>query len=337
MKVSDFEYHLPAEAIAQEAIEPRDSSRLLMLEGLHDRLFSDLPQILSAGDLLVVNRTRVRAARLAGTRRPGGGKTEVLLTQRGDAERWNALVRPANKIHAGTVVECGELEISVLSEPVAGMVTVAVHAPGDVEEAIANVGTVPLPPYFHGSLDDPDRYQTMFADTIGSSAAPTAALHFTPRLVSELTNLGITFAEVDLEVGIDTFRPISSDEIEDHVIHSERIAVGEDAVEAVARTRAGGGRVVGVGTTVVRTLETVANEDGTISPYNGPTDLFITPGYRPRVVDVMITNFHAPRTTLLVMLCALVGDRWKDAYTHALDGGYRFLSFGDAMYIDIDR
>lgn len=337
MRVSEFDYDLPAEAIAQEAIEPRDTSRLLVLDGLEDLLFSDLPQILSAGDVLVVNRTRVRAARLVGARRPGGGKTEVLLTQRGDLERWRALVRPANKVHVGTVIDCGELEVSVLSEPAAGVVTVQIHARGDVEEAIAAVGTVPLPPYFHGDLEDPERYQTMFADTIGSSAAPTAALHFTPRLVAELTELGVTFAEVDLEVGIDTFRPMSSDDIEDHDIHSERIEVGEQAVEALARTRADGGRVVGVGTTVVRTLESVANDDGTISAYRGPTDLFITPGYRTRVVDAMITNFHAPRTTLLVMLSALVGDRWKDAYTHALESGYRFLSFGDAMYLEIDR
>jgi len=337
MKVSDFEYHLPAEAIAQIAIEPRDTSRLLVLDGLHDRLFSDLPQILSSGDLIVVNRTRVRAARLVGARRPGGGKTEVLLTQRGDVERWRALIRPASKVHVGTIIDCGELEISVLSEPVAGLVTVEVLAPGDVEATIARVGTVPLPPYFHGSLDDPDRYQTIFADTIGSSAAPTAALHFTPRLVSELTDSGLTFAEVDLEVGIDTFRPMSSNDIEDHVIHSERIEVGEGAAEALARTRANGGRVVAIGTTVVRTLESVANDDGTISPYSGSTDLFITPGYRPRVVDALITNFHAPRTTLLVLLSALIGDRWKDAYAHALDDGYRFLSFGDAMYVEIDR
>jgi len=261
----------------------------------------------------------------------------VLLTQRAEEDRWRALVRPANRIHVGTIIDCDEIEVSVLSEPVGGMVTVSVHARGDVEDAIARSGTVPLPPYFHGVLDSPDRYQTMFADAIGSSAAPTAALHFTPRLVSELTQRGVRFAEVNLEVGIDTFRPIACDDIDDHVIHSERIEVDERAVEALAQTRSGGGRVIAVGTTVVRTLESVGNDDGTISAYTGPTDLFITPGYRPRTIDAMLTNFHAPRSTLLVMLCALIGDRWKDAYTHALDGGYRFLSFGDAMYVEISR
>lgn len=337
MKVSDFDYDLPAEAIAQQATEPRDSSRLLVLDGLIDCVFSDLPRLLSPGDLLVVNRTRVRAARLVGTRRPGGGKAEVLLTQRVDGIRWRALVRPASKIHVASVIDCGDIEITVVTEPDAGMVTVDVRTRGDVEDAIANFGSVPLPPYFHGSLADAERYQTVFADTLGSSAAPTAALHFTPRLVEELLTGGVTFTQVNLEVGIDTFRPISSGEIEDHVIHSEKIEVGGDAVEAIQRTRSLGGRVIAVGTTVVRSLESAASADGEISPYCGSTDLFITPGYQPRIVDAMITNFHAPRTTLIVMLSALIGSQWREAYDHALETGYRFLSFGDAMYFEVAR
>jgi S-adenosylmethionine:tRNA ribosyltransferase-isomerase len=177
----------------------------------------------------------------------------------------------------------------------------------------------------------------MFAANLGSSAAPTAALHFTPALIAHLRSRGIAVVAVNLEVGIDTFRPMSDGYVKDHVIHTERIEVSERAVEAVAQARARGGNIVAVGTTVVRTLESAAHTGGIVSAYNGPTDLFITPGYQPRVVDAMITNFHAPRTTLLVMLAAFIGERWKEAYTHALDGGYRFLSFGDAMYFEIDR
>ncbi|MCL1595054.1 MAG: tRNA preQ1(34) S-adenosylmethionine ribosyltransferase-isomerase QueA [Actinomycetia bacterium] len=337
IQTSDFDYTLPDMAIAQEAIEPRDAARLLLVDGLEDRHFAELPSILSSGDLLVVNETKVRSARLMGTRRPGGGRTEVLLTQRVDPERWRALVRPANKLGAGSIVDCGAIEIRLLTEPENGVVTVCVEAAGDVETAIEESGTLPLPPYFHGDLADSSRYQTMFATNLGSSAAPTAALHFTPALITRLRSRDITVVAVNLEVGIDTFRPMSDGYVMDHVIHTERIDVSERAVEAVAQARDRGGKVVAVGTTVVRALESTSRTDGTISAYNGPTDLFIAPGYQPGVVDAMITNFHAPRTTLLVMLAAFMGERWREAYTHALDRGYRFLSFGDAMYLEIDR
>ena len=337
MRTDEFDYTLPEDSIAQSAIEPRDDARLLVLDGLRDTRFRDLPDVLSPGDLLVVNRTKVRAARLLGNRRPGGGKTEILLTQRVDPDRWRALLRPASKLVAGTVVGCGDVTATLLTDPHEGVATVALEAHGDIEEAIDAAGVLPLPPYFKGTLDDPDRYQTVFARTVGSAAAPTAALHFTDGLLGALTVRDITITEVDLEVGLDTFRPMTAAMIEDHVMHTERVRVSSDAVDAVGAARDRGGRVIAVGTTVVRSLESAVTPNGAIQPFNGPTDLFIRPGYEPQIVDALITNFHAPRTTLLVMLAALIGDRWKDAYAHALEKGYRFLSFGDAMFAEVDR
>ena len=337
MNTTDFDYDLPEAAIAQAAIEPRDDSRLLMADTMENLHFRDLPTVLAPGDLIVVNTTRVRAARLLGRRLPGMGKTEVLLTQKVDAERWRALVRPAAKIRAGSRIQCQGLDVIVMTDPLEGVATVTINAEGDVESAIASAGEVPLPPYFKGTIDDPERYQTLFADRIGSSAAPTAALHFTDAVIDGLKNRGISVATVELEVGLDTFRPMLDGKVEDHRIHTERIIVGADAVAAVDAARDVGGKVVAVGTTVVRTLESAASGDGRIMEFEGPTSLFITPGYRPLVVDAVITNFHAPRTTLLVLLAALMGDRWKDVYKHALKNGYRFLSFGDAMYLEVDR
>jgi S-adenosylmethionine:tRNA ribosyltransferase-isomerase len=337
VNTNDFDYELPESAIAQEAIEPRDSARLLVAEGMQDLHFRDLPTLLESGDLVVVNTTRVRAARLIGHRLPGGGKTEVLLTQRVDPDRWTALVRPAAKLHAGSEVECSGLDITLVTDPDEGVATVSISADGDIEESIASAGEVPLPPYFKGTIEDPERYQTLFADRVGSSAAPTAALHFTPAVVDALTRRGVSIATVELEVGLDTFRPMLEGRVEDHRIHTERIVVPQETVAAVDAVRDAGGRVIAVGTTVVRTLESAATSDGRIEAIDRPTRLFITPGYKPKVVDAVVTNFHAPRTTLLVLLAALMGDRWKSVYEHALSSGYRFLSFGDAMYIEVER
>jgi len=337
MYTDEFDYNLPAAAIAQSAIEPRDASRLLVVNRLEDRVFTDLPNMLHPGDLVVVNRTRVRSARLMGHRLPGGGKTEILLTQRVDPERWRALVRPASKLRAGSEVACGDLSVTLITEPDQGISTVTISAPGDVESAIEEAGDIPLPPYFKGTLDDPNRYQTIFAHTLGSSAAPTAGLHFTDGVVEALRERNVEMTEVELEVGLDTFRPMTEGKVKDHRIHTERIHVPPSAVEAVASTRDRGGNVIAVGTTVVRSLETAAASDGLISTFDGPTDLFILPGYRPQVVDGLITNFHAPRTTLLVLVAAFIGERWRATYTYALEHDYRFLSFGDAMYIEITR
>jgi S-adenosylmethionine:tRNA ribosyltransferase-isomerase len=334
VRTSDFDYELPEAAIAQAALEPRDAARLLRLPGLTDHVFADLPRMLRPHDLLVVNRTRVRAARLRGTKPDTGGAIEVLLTRRLDGERWEALVKPARRLRAGTAVEFDGISGTVLTHPVEGVATLALRSrAGDVDDVLPSIGEVPLPPYFHGTLGDAERYQSIFAKAVGSAAASTASLHFTRRLVDHLLEAGIRITEVELDVGLDTFRPIHEDVITDHVIHTEGIRVGEDAVSAVADCRSRGGRVIAVGTTAVRTLESVADGRGGVRAFTGATDLFIMPGYVPRVVDAVITNFHAPRTTLAVLVAALVGPAWKIAYREALDRGYRFLSFGDAMFI----
>lgn len=331
MDLADFSYELPRSAIAQHPVEPRDSARLLELDGLRDHVFSDLPGLLRSGDLLVVNRTRVRASRLRG-RRATGGSAELLLLRELGQERsiWSALVRPAKKIAVGDVIVAGRVAATILEHQGEGLATVLVDADGDVEEAIAESGEMPLPPYISERLSDPGDYQTVYASETGSAAAPTAGLHFTSALLDRLASAGIDVVSVLLEVGLDTFRPITEPRIEDHRMHSERVLVEPSAIDAVDRTRSAGGRVIAVGTTAVRALESAA-ASGELQPYAGPTDLYITPGYACRVVDGVITNFHLPGTTLLVMVAALFGDAWRDAYTTALDRGYRFLSFGDAM------
>lgn len=335
MRIADFDYELPPTSIAQEAIEPRDAARLLVAHTLEDKTMLDLPQLLSSGDLLVVNRTRVRAARIRGTKASTGGAIEALLLRRLDDVRWEALLRPARRIRTGAIFDFGVLSAKVLTPPKDGVVTLALSSSqGDVEDVLAVAGEVPLPPYFHGTLAHPERYQTMFAKTVGSAAAPTAGLHFTPRLAETLASAGIGFAEVELEVGLDTFRPMTAETLDEHEIHRERYLVPAQTAEAVATTRDRGHRVVAVGTTVVRTLESAAAPDGSLVAGEGESDLFIAPGYEFRVIDALITNYHAPRTTLIVLVAALLGQRWGEVYRHAVDRGYRFLSFGDALLID---
>lgn len=336
MDVSEFDYDLPQAAIAQEAIEPRDAARLLVASSLEDQGITDLPGLLHAGDLVVVNETRVRPARLTATK-SSGGSVEVLLTKRRDRATWDALLRPARRIRAGTSMTAGPLTITVLTEPEQGAVTVAIVGDGDTDDLLPEVGEIPLPPYFHGRLDDDERYQTMFAKTVGSAAAPTAALHFTPRVASGLADRGVDIVAVDLEVGVDTFRPMGDGRVEDHTMHRERYRVPEATARSIAEAKARGGRIVAIGTTVVRTLESVADDGGVVHAGSGETALFIAPGHRFRSIDAMVTNFHAPRTTLLVMLAAVLGERWREVYGHALDTGYRFLSFGDAMFTDVPR
>ena len=336
MHSSEFTYHLPPEAIAQEAIEPRDAARLLVARTLEDRVFSDLPELLDAGDLVVVNNTRVRPARVHATKETGG-RVELLLTKQITDTTWEALVRPARRIRPGSELTVGPLTIVVVTEPDRGVVTLEVSPGTSVDEVLRELGEVPLPPYFHGTLDDDERYQTMFARTVGSAAAPTAALHFTPGIVEALHSRGIRIVDVELEVGLDTFRPMDDGPIGDHEMHEERYTVPAATVGAIAETKARGSRVVAAGTTVVRTLETAAEPDGGVLPGSGSTELFITPGFRTKVVDAMVTNFHAPGTTLIVMIAALMGPAWRAAYAHALGSGYRFLSFGDAMFIEVDQ
>jgi len=336
MQVDDFKYSLPESSIAQAAIEPRHDARLLDTRDSTDHRFLDLPHLLQPNDLVVVNETRVRAARLVGRRQDSGGEVELLLLRARSDGLWEALARPSRRLRPGIVIRFHRLTAELVEGPSDGVVVVELDAP-DVEAAIAGAGEVPLPPYFRGTLADDARYQTMFARTTGSAAAPTAGLHFTRQVVSGLAESGIAIAAVDLHVGLDTFRPIAAERIEDHLMHREWCSIPETTAEAVDRTRAKGGKVVAVGTTVVRTLETLATENGTVEAGAGDTVLFLKPGDRFRVVDALITNFHVPGSTLVVLIAAFMGDRWREAYQTALDRGYRFLSFGDAMYAERER
>lgn len=332
-----FDYHLPEELIAQTPAEPRDSSRLLDTRDLSDHVFTDLAALLAPDDLVVVNRTRVRPARLAGHKTGTGGSVEALLLRRRGVDVWEALVRPARRIKAGTVVEFGYLVAEVLTDPVEGIVRLRLSGGGDVEEDLAEVGEVPIPPYITAGLADPGRYQTMFAEVPGSAAAPTAGLHFTPAVVAALGARGIHVAKVDLEVGMATFRPIATATIEDHLIHRELCRIDPRTAEAVRACRRRRGRVVAVGTTVVRTLETFARGDGTVGAGSVDTDLYLRPGMAITVVDLLVTNFHLPRSSLLVLIEAFMGPGWRQVYDTAISRRYRFLSFGDAMLAERAR
>jgi S-adenosylmethionine:tRNA ribosyltransferase-isomerase len=327
MDVAALDYDLPEDAIAQVPVEPRDAARLLVDDGPgrppRHHVVADLPDLLLPGDLVVVNDTRVRRARLR-LRRPGGGAAEVLLLDPGEGGRWEALVRPGRKLRPGTRLEGPGGLVAVVGDDLGdGRRVVTIE--GDVEAA----GEVPLPPYIHGPLADPERYQTVYARRPGSAAAPTAGLHLTDEVLERCRGRGVEVAAVDLAVGVDTFRPITEDRVEDHAIHREAYAIPEATMAACDRA----GRVVAVGTTVVRALESVA-ATGELS---GRTALFIHGDYPFRVVDVLLTNFHLPRTTLLALIDAFVGPRWRRLYDAARAGGYRFLSFGDAMLLTRGR
>jgi S-adenosylmethionine:tRNA ribosyltransferase-isomerase len=325
---SDFSYELPDGFIAQRPIEPRDASRLLDVDHLSDHRFADLPGLLSPGDVVVVNRSRVRASRLLGTKRDGGGQVEALLLRPLTDEIWQALVRPARRLRPGTKIDFGEIKATIVTVPDDGIVEISLTADGDLEDVIGATGTIPLPPYIHEHLSDPERYQTIFAQKVGSAAAPTAGLHFTPEVVAALRSRSIDVVEVELVVGLDTFRPISAAYIEDHQIHSESVTIPTIAAETINKRD---GKVVAVGTTVVRALESRASPDGRVEAGSADTRLYITPGYRFRVVDRLITNFHLPGTSLIVLVASFMGEQWRLAYQTALARGYRFASFGDAM------
>lgn len=332
MKTADFLYDLPPSAIAQSAIEPRDASRLLDTRTMADRRFADLPDMLQSGDIVVVNRTRVRSARLLGVKESSGGRVEALLLRgRGDGS-WDALVRPARRVRQGSRLRFGPL-LALVTEPVVAGRAVLVAEEGEFEDAAAVIGQVPLPPYFTGELTDPERYQTVYGDRLGSAAAPTAGLHFTDRVLADLGERGISVAGIDLEIGLDTFRPIAEADIADHVIHAERVTVDDQTAATIAAARRSGRRVVAVGTTVVRALEAAATS-GEVRPMTGETRLFITPGYRFQAVDLVVTNFHVPGSTLVVLVASIMGPQWRVVYAEALARGYRFLSFGDAMLVE---
>ncbi|GAC1321493.1 MAG: tRNA preQ1(34) S-adenosylmethionine ribosyltransferase-isomerase QueA [Chloroflexota bacterium] len=336
MRLSDFHYELPPELIAQTPIEPRDAARLLVLDrqsgDLAHRQVRDLPDLLRAGDLVVANRTRVLPARVHATLK-GGGAAEFLLLKRLGIGQWQTLARPARRLRVGDQARVGDdvvLDVLALHPEGIRDVRVSANAAADPDAELLAHGSVPLPPYIRNWVGDPERYQTMFADTQGSAAAPTAGLHFTPTLVDCLASAGVDVATLVLHVGLDTFRPIAEDDPAQHPMHSEWYSVPASVRDAVARTRERGGRVVAVGTTSVRALEAWAASGAS----EGWTDLFIQPGFSFDVVDALLTNFHLPRSTLLMLVSAFAGrDRILAAYAEARAQRYRFYSFGDAMLI----
>jgi S-adenosylmethionine:tRNA ribosyltransferase-isomerase len=350
LPVDDFAYHLPPELIAQTPLEPRDASRLLVVHRasgqLEHRTFREIGAYLRPGDLLVANRSRVIPARLRGVKQGTGGAVELLLLGvRRDlgADLWEALVRPGKRVREGQRLSfgAGALVAEIAARTPAGGRIVRLEArDGTVAEALARSGTMPLPPYIHTPLRDPERYQTVYADSPGSAAAPTAGLHFTSALLADLAARGIGMAYVTLHIGLDTFRPIEEADVTQHHIHSEEIELDAATAARINATRAAGGRIVAVGTTAVRVLESAARlaiesgADGVVAPFRGRTGLYIVPGHRFRAVDVLLTNFHLPRSTLLVLVSAFAGrELILRAYAAAVAERYRFFSFGDAMLL----
>lgn len=343
MLTADFDYDLPSGLIAQSPAEPRDSCRLLVVDRgsgqIDHRKFSDLGEYLDPGDLLVVNETRVLPARLKGVKDGSGGAAEVLLLRERGEDTWEALVKPGRRLQPGVKVVFGGgrltgLIVAVLEESGGRLIQFTSHA-GSVRQAVRDIGEMPLPPYITRPLDDPERYQTVFGTDERSAAAPTAGLHFTSAMLDRLTEAGVHTARVDLDVGLDTFRPVSEDDPAKHHIHTERFRVPSWTAESVNDTRAGGGKVVAVGTTSVRALESAYDESSEKEvAAEGDTSLFILPGFRFGAVDALVTNFHVPRSTLLMLVSAFAGrDLVMHTYAVALGERYRFLSFGDAMLI----
>ncbi len=337
-KKSDFYYELPQELIAQTPADPRDSSRLLVYDRATDsiqhRIFRDVTQYLRRGDVLVVNNTKVLPARLY-ARTPNGGKAEILLLKRLGIDRWEVLVKPGKKCRKGarlTVSEKLSLEVEDVTQ--SGERIVKFFCDGVFEEVLEEVGSMPLPPYIHEKLQDKNRYQTVYAKTDGSAAAPTAGLHFTPELLQKIKDMGVEVVEILLHVGLGTFRPVKEDIITDHKMHSEYFSVSPAAAESINRAKAEGRRIIAVGTTSVRTLESVAGEDGKVAAKSGETNIFIYPPYKFKCVDALITNFHLPESTLIMLVAAMVGrEKILEIYKDAVEKKYRFFSFGDAMMI----
>lgn len=338
LKKSDFWYDLPEELIAQTPAEPRDSSRLLVYhrdtKEIEHRIFHDITDYLKAGDVLVVNRTRVLPARLY-AHTEHGGAVEVLLLKRIDLDDWEVLVRPGRKCRIGTKLTVNEeLSLEVTGITDSGERIVRFFYKCAFEDVLSRAGTMPLPPYIHEKLKDPDRYQTVYSRENGSAAAPTAGLHFTPELLGRIRAMGVEIAEVLLHVGLGTFRPVKEENVLDHKMHSEYYEVSAEAADIVNRAKREGRRVICVGTTSVRTVETVADEHGFLRPCKGNTEIFIYPPYRFKCVDALITNFHLPESTLLMLVSALCSrEEVLHVYDVAVRERYRFFSFGDAMLV----
>jgi S-adenosylmethionine:tRNA ribosyltransferase-isomerase len=355
MKTGDFDFDLPQEAIALRPAEPRDSAKLLVVRPgaspeLEDRIVSDLPSLLRKGDLLVVNDTKVIPARLMGSRERNGVSVEVeaTLIKRLGPERWQALAKPAKRLHAGDRIRFGHesrvcllgaLDATVEEKGEGGEITLRFDFHGAVlDEAIDALGHIPLPPYIASKRDDDERdrsdYQTMFASHEGSVAAPTAGLHFTDALLKKLQDAGVGLQRVTLHVGAGTFLPVKTDDLASHKMHAEYGEVSGETAKAINEAKKSGGRIVAVGTTALRLLESAASDNGEVKPFKAETDIFITPSYRFRVVDALLTNFHLPRSTLFVLVSAFSGlERMKRAYAHAIASGYRFYSYGDGSLL----
>ena len=341
MKTKDFDYYLPEELIAQTPLEKRDESRLMCLDketgAISHQHFYELPEFLKPGDCLILNNSRVLPARLLGRRLPGGGACEVLLLiDRGD-KTWECIVRPGKHLRKGARMEFGngELTAEVIDVLPDGNRMVKFAFEGIFLEVLERLGKMPLPPYIKEELADQERYQTVYSEVNGSAAAPTAGLHFTPELLKTIQKNGVNIGYVTLHVGLGTFRPVKEDEIENHEMHSEFCIIPEETAQTVTETKRNGGRIVCVGTTSCRTVESFANDDGSLPAASGWTDIFIYPGYKFKCLDALVTNFHLPESTLIMLVSALAGrEHVLNAYKTAVEEKYRFFSFGDAMFID---
>lgn len=340
MNVKDYDYDLPEELIAQDPLEDRSSSRLMVLDrqtgDVEHKHFTDILEYLHPGDCLVINNTKVIPARLFGVKEDTQAKIEVLLLKRKENDIWETLVKPGKKAKPGTKIIFGEglLTGEVVDVVEEGNRLIQFHYEGIFEEILDQLGEMPLPPYITHKLQDKNRYQTVYAKHEGSAAAPTAGLHFTPELLEQVKEMGVNIAHVTLHVGLGTFRPVKVDDVEKHHMHSEFYIVEEDQAKLINDTKKNGGRVIAVGTTSCRTLESATGEDGIVKATSGWTEIFIYPGYRFKCIDALITNFHLPESTLLMLVSALAGkEKIMHAYEVAVQERYRFFSFGDAMFI----
>ena len=340
MNVTDFDFYLPEELIAQHPLQQRDSSRLMVLNKktgeIHHKVFHDIIDYLKEGDTLVLNNTRVLPARLIGEKAETKGKIEFLLLRRIDKDTWECLAKPGKRAKVGAKFTFGDgiLEAEVMEIGDEGNRIVKFTYEGIFEEILDRLGEMPLPPYIHEKLADKERYQTVYSKEEGSAAAPTAGLHFTKDLLEKIKEKGVNIVYLTLHVGLGTFRPVKVDKIEEHHMHSEYYHLTKEAADTINATKENGGRVIAVGTTSTRTLETIADENGKVREASGWTDIFIYPGYKYKVVDNLITNFHLPESTLIMLVSALAGrDHVLNAYKIAVEEKYRFFSFGDAMFI----
>jgi S-adenosylmethionine:tRNA ribosyltransferase-isomerase len=340
LKVQDFYFDLPEELIAQEPLSERDKSRLLVLHKdtgeIEHRIFRDIIDYLEEGDCLVLNNSRVIPARLFGVKEGTGANMEFVLLKRIDKDKWETLVRPGKKAKPGSrfVFGDGELKCTVLETTEVGGRVIEFEYEGVFEQILDKLGQMPLPPYITKQLEDKERYQTVYSKVEGSAAAPTAGLHFTKELLDKIQQKGVRIAYVTLHVGLGTFRPVKVENIEEHLMHSEFYMIDEKNAELINETKRNGKRIIAVGTTSCRTLETAANENGFVEPKSGWTDIFIYPGYKFKVVENLITNFHLPESTLIMLVSALAGrEKVLNAYKIAVEERYRFFSFGDAMFI----